>query len=50
MVTVCFNAAKESCPNFKGNFKKLHWDLEDPATADEDQKDTAFQKTFDLLK
>jgi arsenate reductase len=39
VITVC-NQAKESCPNFPGQSKKIHWRFEDPAIAsgDEDEK------------
>ena len=30
IVTVCNNAASESCPVFPANFQKLHWDIPDP--------------------
>jgi arsenate reductase (thioredoxin) len=30
IVTVCNNAADESCPVFPPNFQKLHWDIPDP--------------------
>ncbi len=30
IVTVCSNAANESCPVFPAQFQKLHWDIPDP--------------------
>lgn len=33
VITVCDNA-NETCPNFPGSTKRLHWSFEDPASVD----------------
>jgi indolepyruvate ferredoxin oxidoreductase alpha subunit len=45
IITVC-DQAKESCPNFPGEAKKIHWSFQDPAIAsgDEDEKMKVFRK------
>ncbi|OGT72135.1 MAG: hypothetical protein A3H44_07620 [Gammaproteobacteria bacterium RIFCSPLOWO2_02_FULL_57_10] len=52
VVTVCGNAAAENCPNFSGDFQKIHWGLPDPAelTADPEAARQAFAQCFDTLK
>ena len=52
VITVCDQAASESCPLFPGNPKKLHWSTPDPAkaTGSEGDIDVAFDKTFLMLK
>lgn len=52
VVTVCGNAAAENCPNFSGDFQKIHWGLPDPAelTADPDAARQAFAQCFETLK
>lgn len=52
VITVCDQAAGESCPLFPGNPKKLHWSTPDPAkvTGSECAIDTAFDKAFLMLK
>ncbi len=51
VVTVCDNA-KQTCPFFPGEYKKTHWDLEDPAKAQgtEEEKAAVFRKTRDLIE
>jgi arsenate reductase len=51
VITVCDNA-KQTCPTFPGEYKKTHWDLEDPAEAQgtEEEKAAVFRKTRDLIE
>lgn len=52
VITVCDQAASESCPLFPGSHKKLHWSTPDPtkATGSEGDMDVAFDKVFLMLK
>ena len=52
VITVCDQAAGESCPLFPGTPKKLHWSTPDPAkvTGSECAIDAAFDKAFFMLK
>ncbi len=52
VITVCDQAAGESCPLFHGTPKKLHWSIPDPAKATGTDADiqTAFDSTFRLLR
>jgi arsenate reductase (thioredoxin) len=52
VITVCDQAAGESCPRFPGNPRKLHWSTPDPAkvTGSEAEMDAAFDTAFFLLK
>jgi arsenate reductase (thioredoxin) len=52
VITVCDQAAGESCPLFPGKPKKLHWSTPDPAkaTGSEADIDAAFDKAFLMLK
>ena len=52
VITVCDQAAGESCPLFPGTPKKLHWSTPDPAKAvgSDSEIDAAFDKAFFMLK
>jgi arsenate reductase len=52
VITVCDQAAGESCPLFPGKPKKLHWSTPDPAkaTGSEAEIDAAFDNVFLMLK
>jgi arsenate reductase (thioredoxin) len=52
VITVCNQAAGESCPLFSGNPKKLHWSTTDPtkATGSDAEIDAAFDHAFFMLK
>ena len=51
-ITVCGNAAGESCPVFLGSPLKAHWGLPDPAdvTGSDAEVDAAFEETWRLLE
>ena len=52
VITVCDQAAGESCPLFAGKPKKLHWSIPDPAKAigTEAEIDAAFDQAFSMLR
>ncbi len=52
VITVCDQAASESCPALLGKHRKLHWSTPDPAKAQglESEIDAAFDAAFNLLK
>jgi arsenate reductase (thioredoxin) len=52
VITVCDQAAAETCPSFAGHTRTLHWSIPDPGrvTGTEDEVNAAFDQTFFLLK
>jgi arsenate reductase len=52
VITVCDQAAGETCPLFPGTPKKLHWITPDPAkaTGSDSEIDAVFDKAFFMLK
>lgn len=52
VITVCDQAARESCPVFLGQQVQKHWSTPDPAKADgtEEEIDKAFDDAFQMLK
>lgn len=52
VITVCANAAGESCPAFPGKAVRAHWGLVDPAgvAGGEITVDAAFERTWMLLR
>lgn len=52
VITVCDQAAAESCPVFLGPTKKLHWSTPDPAkaTGTEAEISASFDRAFNMLK
>jgi len=52
VITVCDNAAQETCPAFPGGFERLHWSTPDPAhvTGDEATVEAAFEDAFAQLR
>ena len=51
VVTVCGNAANETCPVWPGDFLRAHWGVDDPAAVagSDDGKRAAFMKAYALL-
>ncbi len=52
VITVCDNAAEETCPIWPGGPMTVHWGIEDPAAAEgsDDVKGRAFRRAFDELE
>lgn len=52
VITVCDQAAAETCPAFAGDFDRLYWSIPDPAAAQgtEQEIDAAFDDAFRLLE
>jgi arsenate reductase len=52
IITVCDQAAGETCPIFPGQPQKRHWSIPDPANASGTEADiqVAFDQAFFLLK
>ncbi len=52
VITVCDNAANETCPLFLGNFIKAHLGVEDPAkfTGSEEEIAAEFERVFLIIE
>jgi arsenate reductase len=52
VITVCDEAANETCPVFLGDYEKLHWSTPDPAKAEGSEQDIekAFDEAYLMLK
>ncbi|MGL4230004.1 MAG: arsenate reductase ArsC [Casimicrobium sp.] len=51
IITVCDNAAGETCPYWPGHPATAHWGYEDPAAVEgtDDEKRAAFRKVFNQI-
>jgi protein-tyrosine-phosphatase len=52
VITVCSNAAGETCPAYLGRVLRAHWGVEDPAhaTGSEEEIDAAFMNVYRILR
>ena len=52
VITVCGNAAGETCPAYMGNVMRAHWGVEDPAkaTGTEAQITASFENAYQILR
>lgn len=50
VITVCDNAAGESCPIWNGSPLTVHWGIPDPASAPENELDAAFDDAYSRLR
>jgi arsenate reductase (thioredoxin) len=52
VISVCGNAANETCPAYLGPVLRTHWGVEDPAhaTGTDEEIDAAFMKAYRILR
>lgn len=50
VITVCGNAANETCPYFPGPAVRAHWGIADPAAMPEADKPAAFSEAWRLME
>lgn len=52
VITVCGNAARETCPAYLGKVIRAHWGVEDPAkaTGTEAEIEAAFELAYSILR
>lgn len=52
VITVCGNAAGETCPAYLGNVLRAHWGVEDPAkaTGSDEKIDAVFRHAYSILR
>lgn len=52
VITVCSNAAGETCPAYLGNVIRAHWGVEDPAkaTGTESEINASFENAYQILR
>ena len=50
VLSVCGNAANETCPAYLGPVLRSHWGVFDPAAVDDDVKRIAFAQAFAILE
>jgi arsenate reductase len=52
VITVCGNAAGETCPAYIGNVVRAHWGVEDPAkaTGSEEDINASFEHAYQVLR
>jgi len=52
VITVCDNAAGETCPVYLNNAARVHWGLVDPGHVEgtDEEKIAAFEKTYAILE
>jgi arsenate reductase (thioredoxin) len=52
VITVCGNAAGETCPAYLGNVVRTHWGVEDPAKANgtDAEVNASFEQAYQILR
>lgn len=52
VITVCGNAAGETCPAYLGNVIRAHWGVDDPAkaTGTENEINASFENAYSILR
>lgn len=52
VITVCGNAAGETCPAYLGNVLRAHWGVDDPAhaTGTEEEINASFENAYVILR